>query len=106
VDCRGNVQDTWALLDASGHARRFVYIETPGFTPTQRDYAAAGESVPPYAADLIAALAARLLDASTTATLVGVIREFQRETGAGVLAISHDTLLLDRWATVRSVWRT
>lgn len=44
-----------------------------------------------------------MLDASTTAALVGVIREYQRETGAGVLAISHDTLLLDRWAdrTVR-----
>ncbi len=44
-----------------------------------------------------------MLDAFTTAALAGVIREYQRETGAGVLAISHDTLLLDRWAdrTVR-----
>jgi hypothetical protein len=50
----------WALLDAIGRARRFVYIETPGLTPTQRDYTAAAEPVPPYAADLIAALATRL----------------------------------------------
>ncbi|WP_309112572.1 dipeptide/oligopeptide/nickel ABC transporter ATP-binding protein [Saccharothrix sp.] len=39
-----------------------------------------------------------MLDASTTAALVGVIRDYQHATGAGVLAISHDTALLDRWA--------
>lgn len=44
-----------------------------------------------------------MLDASTTAALVGVIRAYQAETNAGVLAISHDTTLLTRWAgeTVR-----
>ncbi|MCR3749060.1 ABC-type dipeptide/oligopeptide/nickel transport system, ATPase component [Lentzea californiensis] len=44
-----------------------------------------------------------MLDASTTAALVGVIRAYQRESGAGVLAISHDATLLTRWAdeTVR-----
>ncbi|WP_439659285.1 ABC transporter ATP-binding protein [Lentzea sp. HUAS TT2] len=44
-----------------------------------------------------------MLDASTTAALVGVIRAYQRESNAGVLAISHDATLLDRWAdeTVR-----
>lgn len=39
-----------------------------------------------------------MLDASTTAALVTVIRDYQERTGAGVLAISHDTTLLDRWA--------
>ncbi|ANZ43442.1 ABC transporter [Lentzea guizhouensis] len=39
-----------------------------------------------------------MLDASTTAALVGVIRAYQAETNAGVLAISHDTRLLARWA--------
>lgn len=39
-----------------------------------------------------------MLDASTTAALVGVIRDYQRRTGAGVLAVSHDAVLLDRWA--------
>lgn len=39
-----------------------------------------------------------MLDASTTAALVAVIRDYQRRTGAGILAISHDTVLLDRWA--------
>lgn len=39
-----------------------------------------------------------MLDASTTAALVTVIRDYQRETDAGVLAISHDAVLLDRWA--------
>ncbi|HEX7304861.1 ABC transporter ATP-binding protein [Lentzea sp.] len=44
-----------------------------------------------------------MLDASTTAALVGVIRAYQERTGAGVLAISHDATLLARWAdeTVR-----
>lgn len=44
-----------------------------------------------------------MLDASTTAALVGVIRAYQAETDAGVLAISHDDRLLARWAdeTVR-----
>jgi len=44
-----------------------------------------------------------MLDASTTAALVGVIRAYQRDSGAGVLAISHDSTLLTRWAdeTVR-----
>jgi hypothetical protein len=50
----------WALQSAIGRARRFIYIETPGFTPTQRDYAADSLPVPPYAADLQAALASRL----------------------------------------------
>ena len=50
----------WALRDAIGRARRFIYIETPGFTPTQHDQAAAGDPVPPYAANLVAALASRL----------------------------------------------
>ena len=39
-----------------------------------------------------------MLDASTTAALVGVIRAYQAETNAGVLAISHDSRLLARWA--------
>lgn len=44
-----------------------------------------------------------MLDASTTAALVGVIRAYQSQTDAGVLAISHDATLLARWAdeTVR-----
>ncbi len=39
-----------------------------------------------------------MLDASTTAALVAVIRDYQRRTDAGVLAISHDAVLLDHWA--------
>jgi len=39
-----------------------------------------------------------MLDASTAAALVAVIRDYQQKVGAGVLAISHDTVLLDRWA--------
>jgi hypothetical protein len=56
----GRRDTQWALLDAIGRARRFVYIETPGFLPTQKDYAGAGQAVPAYAADLVGALAGRL----------------------------------------------
>ncbi|WP_067144201.1 ABC transporter ATP-binding protein [Microtetraspora malaysiensis] len=38
-----------------------------------------------------------MLDASTQALLVARLEEYRRESGAGVLAISHDTELLDRW---------
>lgn len=58
--CYGRRDAQWALKDAIGRARRFIYIETPGFAATQKDYAAAGQTVPPYAADLLAAMAARL----------------------------------------------
>lgn len=39
-----------------------------------------------------------MLDASTTAALVAVISDYQARHDAGVLAISHDSVLLDRWA--------
>jgi peptide/nickel transport system ATP-binding protein len=39
-----------------------------------------------------------MLDASSTAQLVRLVRDWQGETGAGVLAISHDRRLLGRWA--------
>jgi peptide/nickel transport system ATP-binding protein len=39
-----------------------------------------------------------MLDASTTAALVTVIRDYQHRHAAGILAISHDPILLDRWA--------
>ena len=39
-----------------------------------------------------------MLDASTTAALVGVVTMHTAQTGAGVLAISHDEALLAVWA--------
>lgn len=39
-----------------------------------------------------------MLDASTTAALVEVVRGYTARTGAGVLAISHDEALLAVWA--------
>jgi peptide/nickel transport system ATP-binding protein len=40
-----------------------------------------------------------MLDASTTASLVSVLETYRAEYDAGVLAISHDEALLDRWAS-------
>ncbi|MGK5627276.1 ABC transporter ATP-binding protein [Streptomyces sp. URMC 123] len=44
-----------------------------------------------------------MLDASTTAALVAVVEEYRRTTGAGLLAVGHDRVLLERWCdrTVR-----
>ncbi|MFD4985376.1 ABC transporter ATP-binding protein [Streptomyces sp. NPDC058374] len=45
-----------------------------------------------------------MLDASTTAALVGVVEEYRRETGAGLLAVGHDRVLLDRWCDRTVDW--
>ncbi|MFD5895461.1 ABC transporter ATP-binding protein [Streptomyces sp. NPDC060366] len=44
-----------------------------------------------------------MLDASTTAALVTVVEEYRRAEGAGLLAVGHDRVLLERWCdrTVR-----
>ncbi|WP_051830986.1 ABC transporter ATP-binding protein [Streptomyces violens] len=44
-----------------------------------------------------------MLDASTTAALVAVVEEYRAESGAGLLAVGHDRVLLERWCdrTVR-----
>ncbi|MEV4504089.1 ABC transporter ATP-binding protein [Streptomyces klenkii] len=44
-----------------------------------------------------------MLDASTAAALVAVVEDYRAESGAGLLAVGHDRVLLDRWcdATVR-----
>ncbi|UGY94642.1 ABC transporter ATP-binding protein [Streptomyces gobiensis] len=38
-----------------------------------------------------------MLDASTTAALVGVVEEYRKKRGAALLAIGHDRVLLERW---------
>ncbi|MFI6878952.1 ABC transporter ATP-binding protein [Streptomyces sp. NPDC050400] len=45
-----------------------------------------------------------MLDASTTAALVGVVEEYRRETGAGLLAVGHDRVLLERWCGRTVEW--
>ena len=52
----------WALQAAIANARRSIYIETPGFAPTAKDYAGqtTPQAVPPYAVDLLAALDTRI----------------------------------------------
>ncbi|MFK3979512.1 ABC transporter ATP-binding protein [Micromonospora sp. NPDC050397] len=42
--------------------------------------------------------ATAMLDASTQAHVASVIGEYQRERAAGVLVITHDTALMERWA--------
>ncbi|MCT7357012.1 ATP-binding cassette domain-containing protein [Streptomyces sp. 15-116A] len=45
-----------------------------------------------------------MLDASTTAALVAVVEKYREETGAGLLAVGHDQVLLDRWCDRTVHW--
>ncbi|MEV7281559.1 ATP-binding cassette domain-containing protein [Streptomyces sp. NPDC093111] len=45
-----------------------------------------------------------MLDASTTAALVGAVEAYRAETGAGLLAVGHDRVLLERWCDRTVDW--
>ncbi|MGW0362855.1 ABC transporter ATP-binding protein [Streptomyces sp. NPDC002990] len=45
-----------------------------------------------------------MLDASTAAALVGVVEEYRADTGAGLLAVGHDQVLLARWCGRTTHW--
>ncbi len=45
-----------------------------------------------------------MLDASTTAALVAVVEGYRRDRGAGLLAVGHDSVLLERWCDRTVNW--
>ncbi|MEU1299816.1 ABC transporter ATP-binding protein [Streptomyces shenzhenensis] len=45
-----------------------------------------------------------MLDASTTAALVAAVENYRAASGAGLLAVGHDQLLLDRWCDRTLHW--
>ncbi|MEV3987549.1 ATP-binding cassette domain-containing protein [Streptomyces sp. NPDC049837] len=45
-----------------------------------------------------------MLDASTTAALVAVVETYRRDRGAGLLAVGHDRVLLERWCDRTIEW--
>ncbi|MFC8422072.1 ABC transporter ATP-binding protein [Streptomyces sp. NPDC057236] len=47
-----------------------------------------------------------MLDASTTAALVGAVEAYRTSTGAGLLAVGHDQVLLNRWCDRTVHWDT
>lgn len=47
-----------------------------------------------------------MLDASTTAALIRVVEDYRAATGAGLLAVGHDRVLLDRWCERTVDWAT
>ncbi|MFE6634428.1 ABC transporter ATP-binding protein [Streptomyces tendae] len=47
-----------------------------------------------------------MLDASTTAALVRVVEDYRAASGAGLLAVGHDRVLLDRWCGRTVDWST
>ncbi|MEV4430104.1 ATP-binding cassette domain-containing protein [Streptomyces sp. NPDC049602] len=46
-----------------------------------------------------------MLDASTTAALVAAVETYRTETGAGLLAVGHDRVLLNRWCDRTVEWK-
>ncbi|MET9675365.1 ATP-binding cassette domain-containing protein [Streptomyces sp. NPDC006482] len=46
-----------------------------------------------------------MLDASTTAALVAAVESYRAETGAGLLAVGHDRVLLNRWCDRTVEWK-
>ncbi|MEU3688336.1 ABC transporter ATP-binding protein [Streptomyces narbonensis] len=46
-----------------------------------------------------------MLDASTTAALVAAVEAYRAETGAGLLAVGHDRVLLNRWCDRTVEWK-
>ncbi|MER7895082.1 ATP-binding cassette domain-containing protein [Streptomyces sp. NPDC096046] len=47
---------------------------------------------------------AAMLDASTTAALVTAVEDYRATTGAGLLTVGHDQVLLDRWCDRTLHW--
>ncbi|MEO3974798.1 ATP-binding cassette domain-containing protein [Streptomyces sp. CAU 1734] len=45
-----------------------------------------------------------MLDASTTAALVAAVEHYRRQEGAGLLAVGHDRVLLERWCDHTVNW--
>lgn len=45
-----------------------------------------------------------MLDASTTAALVAAVEHYRADTGAGLLAVGHDKVLLERWCDRTVHW--
>ncbi|MGW7427931.1 ABC transporter ATP-binding protein [Streptomyces sp. NPDC054861] len=46
-----------------------------------------------------------MLDASTTAALVAAVEAYRARTGAGLLAVGHDRVLLERWCERTVDWQ-
>ncbi|MFD3660074.1 ABC transporter ATP-binding protein [Streptomyces sp. NPDC058659] len=46
-----------------------------------------------------------MLDASTTAALVAAVETYRTESGAGLLAVGHDRVLLNRWCDRTVEWK-
>ncbi|MFD5555739.1 ABC transporter ATP-binding protein [Streptomyces sp. NPDC127068] len=53
---------------------------------------------------LIADEMTAMLDASTTAALVAVVEQYRADSGAALLAVGHDRVLLERWCERTVTW--
>jgi hypothetical protein len=65
--CYGRRDAQWALQGAISGARRFIYIESPGFTPTA---VSTTGGTPPYGVDLVDVIAQRLTAAPGLRVLI------------------------------------
>jgi len=85
------------LAELSGVTDELLMRRANELSDGQLQRACLARALAPGPAYLICDEMAGMLDASTTAALVAAVQRYRRSTAAGVLAISHDTTLLNHW---------
>ncbi|WP_235879051.1 ABC transporter ATP-binding protein [Saccharopolyspora karakumensis] len=95
---RGEAGDIAELADEVGLTAELLTRRPHEVSDGQLQRACLARALAPQPRYLVCDEMTAMLDASTTAALVRVVDRRTRENGTGVLAISHDEALLDRWA--------
>ncbi|WP_432747808.1 ATP-binding cassette domain-containing protein [Streptomyces sp. JH002] len=86
-----------ALADATGLGTELLHRHPHQVSDGQLQRACLARALVLRPALLICDEMTAMLDASTTAALVAVVEDYRRETGAALLAVGHDRVLLRRW---------
>ncbi|MGW8846243.1 ABC transporter ATP-binding protein [Streptomyces xiamenensis] len=86
-----------ALADATGLGAELLHRHPHQVSDGQLQRACLARALVLRPALLICDEMTAMLDASTTAALVAVVEDYRRETGAALLAVGHDRVLLRRW---------
>ncbi|MFD7512389.1 ABC transporter ATP-binding protein [Streptomyces sp. NPDC059853] len=86
-----------ALADATGLGTALLHRRPHQVSDGQLQRACLARALVLRPALLICDEMTAMLDASTTAALVAVVEDYRRDTGAALLAVGHDRVLLHRW---------
>ena len=103
---RGDIADDWArdLAEQVGLTPDLLSRKPHAVSDGQLQRACLARALAQQPDYLLCDEATTMLDASTQAHLAAVIREYQAARRAGVLLVSHDRELLDRWADRQVLW--